>query len=183
MARKALIAAFDVASGKVRGTIGDTPHRGGFRVVPGQSVRLGAGGAMGGGLRQPQHPHVRRGGPPWSLSSAASTKTSGRRGNPASSSQWRHARRSCAMPVTGSPSTSRPSMPLGSTRSRSGSPSWFASSSAAATSPPRASPAEDRELHRLLQCHDGEAVPLDHEGQAAGGVRVPKRVGISGGVY
>jgi hypothetical protein len=41
-----------------------------------------------------------------------------------------------------------------------------------------ASPAEDRELHRLLQCHDGEAVSLDDEGQAAGGVRCPKGFGL-----
>ena len=37
---KALIAAFDVASGKVSGTIGDTPNRGRFCVVSGQSVRF-----------------------------------------------------------------------------------------------------------------------------------------------
>ena len=51
--------------------------------------------------------------------------------------QRRHARRFCAMLVTGSRSTSRPSMPLGSIRSRFGSPSWFASLSAVATSPPK----------------------------------------------
>ena len=55
------------------------------------------------------------------LSSAASTKTSARRENPASSNQWRHARRSCAMSVTGSLSISRRNTHLGSTRSRSGS--------------------------------------------------------------
>ena len=105
---KALIAAFDVATGKVRGTIGDTPHRGGFRGVPGQSVRFGAaahGGRWSATTSTPTCPKA------WSVLlpiSAASTKTSARRGNPASSSQWRHARRSCAMPVTGSPSTSRP---------------------------------------------------------------------------
>jgi hypothetical protein len=40
----------------------------------------------------------------------------GRRENLASSSRWRHARHSCAMSATASPSTSHPSTPLGSTR-------------------------------------------------------------------
>ncbi|WP_428487475.1 hypothetical protein [Rhodopila sp.] len=33
-----------------------------------------------------------------------------------------------------------------------------------------ASPAEDLELDRLLQCHNGKAVLMDNEKQAAGGV-------------
>ena len=44
-----------------------------------------------------------------------------------------------------------------------------------------ASPAEDRELHRLLQCHDGEAVPLDDEGKAAGGVACQSGLGFPAG--
>jgi hypothetical protein len=52
-------------------------------------------------------------------------------------------------------------------------------------SPPRqlhvqgAPPAEDRKFHRLLQCHDGEALPLDDEGQAAGGLRRTRGLGFS----
>jgi hypothetical protein len=47
------------------------------------------------------------------LTSVASTKISGRRRNPASCCEWRHPRRSYAMPVTASPPTSHPSMPPG----------------------------------------------------------------------
>ena len=58
---KALIAAFDVATGKVRGTIGDTRTEEDFVAFMKDSVRLcAADGAMARGLRQPQYPHVRR---------------------------------------------------------------------------------------------------------------------------
>jgi hypothetical protein len=43
---------------------------------------------------------------------------------------------------------------------------------------PGASPAADRELHHLLQCHDGETVPRNHERQAAGGMRWPRGLGF-----
>ena len=65
MARKALIAAFDVATGKVRGTIGDTRTEADFvSFLEALFASAGADGAVGGGLRQPQHPHVRRRYPP-----------------------------------------------------------------------------------------------------------------------
>jgi hypothetical protein len=46
-----------------------------------------------------------------------------------------------------------------------------------------ASPAVDRELHRHLQCHGGEAVPLDDERQTAGGMRCQRAFWIFGGMY
>jgi hypothetical protein len=56
----------------------------------------------------------------------------------------------------------RPSRPEGS--GPQASPPWQLYVEGASTP-------EDRELHRLQQCHDGEAAPLDDEGRAAGGVR------------
>ena len=38
--------------------------------------------------------------------------------------------------------------------------------------------AADRGLHRLLQCHDGKAIPMDLEGQAIGSVRDPTALEI-----
>ncbi len=42
-----------------------------------------------------------------------------------------------------------------------------------------ASPAEDRELDRPLQCHDRKSVPLDDERQAAGGMGGPSGLGFT----
>jgi hypothetical protein len=61
---KALIAAFDVTSGKVCGAIGDTRTEADFVSFSGPSICFRADGAMEGRLRQSQHPHVRGGDPP-----------------------------------------------------------------------------------------------------------------------
>jgi hypothetical protein len=104
---QALSAAFDVASGKVRGTIGDAaPKPILCRSWTICSPRCWRHAGTTSTPTCPKEWSV------WSQSAAASMKTSGRRGSPASSCQRRHARRFCAMPVIRSRSTSRPSMPL-----------------------------------------------------------------------
>src|ERR1700722_19961704 len=88
---KALIAAFDVATGKVRGTIGDTRTEADF-VSFLETLFASAPAARWKVVCDNLNTHMSEGLPAWLLSSAASMKTSARRGNPASSSRWRHAR-------------------------------------------------------------------------------------------
>ena len=108
--------------------------------------------------------------------SAASTTTSGRRGNPASSSRWRHARHSCAMPITASRLHAQARLLAQSDRDLVLDPG-------PQTPPPRqlhlqaTSAAADSELHRLLQCHHGKAVPLDDERQTANGLTCQSGLG------
>jgi hypothetical protein len=114
---KALIAAFDVATGKVRGSVGDTRTEADFvsfldnlftsapPAARWEVVCDNLNTHMSEGVVRlvadlcgiDEDPRLRRG------------RLLGRRGNPASSSQWQHARRSYAAPITGSPSISRPS--------------------------------------------------------------------------
>ena len=101
------------------------------------------------------------------LTCAASRTTSARRENPASSSQWQPARHSCAIRAIALPSTSRQSMRPGSTRSKSGSRSWSESFSDAIISHRRTISSIGSRVHRLLQCHHGETIPLDDEGETA----------------
>jgi hypothetical protein len=187
---KALIAVFDVASGKIRGTIGDTRTEADF-VAFLEGLFASAPPTALWVLRwsaTTSTPTCPKGSPAWLQTSAASTTISGRRGSPAFSCQWRHARRSYAMSVTGSPSTLRPNMPLDL------DPLFAAQADrdlvldpGPQTAPPRqlyiqgASAAADRKLHHLLQCDHGEAVPLDDGRQAAGGVSRRNGFGCSTG--
>jgi hypothetical protein len=60
---KALIAAFDVATGKIRGTVGDSRTEADFVSFLEHLFASAPPTAVGGGLRQSQHSHVRTGGP------------------------------------------------------------------------------------------------------------------------
>jgi hypothetical protein len=86
------------------------------------------------------------------------------------------------MPVTGSPATSRPPLGLdplrGSSKSRSGSRSWFAGFSAVATSPPRSISSSGSRASSLTSIPRWRTVSLNDERQAAGGMRWPRGLGF-----
>jgi hypothetical protein len=116
----------------------------------------------------------------WSHSSSVSPMISGRRGNPASSSLWRPARGVPARSHSPDlfplhPQTclllAQPDRELVLNPRPQAPPPWQLHVQGA-------SPAEDRELYRLLQCHHGQAGPLDNERQAAGSVTCSSGFGV-----
>jgi DDE superfamily endonuclease len=84
---QALIAAFDVASGKIRGTIGDTRTEADF-VSFLDNLFATAPTARWKVVCDNLNTHMSEGLPAWLLISAASTTTLARRGNLTSSSRW-----------------------------------------------------------------------------------------------
>jgi DDE superfamily endonuclease len=176
---KALIAAFDVASGKVRGLISDTRAEADFVSFLDNLFASAPPVARWQVVCDNLNTTCPKGLPAWLLISAASTKASARKGNPASFSRWRRVRRSCAMLLTASLHAetcllAQPDRDLVLDPGPQTPPPWQLHVQGA-------SPVQDRELHRLLQCHHGQAVPMDDERQAAGRVTCQSEVGLSAG--
>ena len=125
---QSLIAAFESPPARCAAASANTRTEAGLRPFLEELFATGATDhALARGRRQPQYPSSPKASSGWSPTCATSTTTSARRASPACSPRWPRAKRSCATPATGSAFTSRPNMPPGSTRSRSGSRSWPAS--------------------------------------------------------
>jgi len=133
---QALIAAFDVTTGKVEGMIGNTRTEKDFARFLRRLLRDGALNTRWDivTISTSTCPSPLFA---WLPATVVSRASSASKANRARLRPRSHARPSCASPAIASPSTSHPSTHHGSTKSKSGSPSWCENSFAAATSPPK----------------------------------------------
>jgi len=132
---QALIAAFDVATGMVQGTVGDRRTEADYVTFLEDLFTSTTATTTWHVICDNLNTHVSEGVVRLVARLCDITDDLGEKGKSGVSRRWRPARRSSAMKTTASCFTSRQSMHHGSTRSRSGSQSWCASCCAEATLP------------------------------------------------